>query len=76
MGGPIWSGPLYNAEFLDKLCNNLKSEEAEKKFNTIKRMRGMLGMMLEELQDVPLYYTVASLTNTVHCEAMPLRYFL
>jgi len=76
VGGPIWTGPLYNTEFLSKLCNYIKTEEAEKKFNTVRRMRGMLGMMQEELQDIPLYYTVPSLTNTVHCEAMPLRYFL
>lgn len=76
MGGPIWIGPLYNTEFLSKLCNYIKTEEAEKKFKTVRRMRGMLGMMQEELQDIPLYYTVPSLTNTVHCEAMPLRYFL
>ncbi|XP_022164502.1 probable tRNA (guanine(26)-N(2))-dimethyltransferase isoform X1 [Myzus persicae] len=75
VGGPIWTGPLYNTEFLGKLCNYIKTEDAEKKFNTVRRMRGMLGMMQEELQDIPLYYTVPSLTNTVHCEAMPLRYF-
>lgn len=72
----MWIGSLYNIEFLNKLCNYINNEEADKKFKTIKRMRGMLGLMLEELQDIPLYYTVPSLTNTVHCEAMPLRYFL
>ncbi|XP_050543035.1 probable tRNA (guanine(26)-N(2))-dimethyltransferase isoform X2 [Daktulosphaira vitifoliae] len=75
IGGPIWTGPLYNTEFLNKLCDFIRDENAEKKFNTIKRMRGMLTMMQEELLDIPLYYTVPSLTNTVHCEAMPLRYF-
>jgi len=66
---------LYNTEFLGKLDDYLKSEEAENKFKTIKRMRGMIGMMQAELQDVPLYYTLPSLTNIVHCEAMPLKTF-
>jgi len=38
-------------------------------------MRGMIGMMQAELQDIPLYYTLPSLTNVVHCEAMPLKTF-
>ncbi|XP_050420998.1 probable tRNA (guanine(26)-N(2))-dimethyltransferase [Adelges cooleyi] len=75
VGGPIWNGPLYNIEFLNKLCNLIRDEKADKKFTTVKRLRGMLTMMQEELLDIPLYYTVPSLTNTVHCEAMPLRYF-
>jgi len=41
-------------EFLSKLCDYLKNEESEQKFSTIKRMRGMLGMMQEELHDIPL----------------------
>ena len=59
LGGPIWIAPIHNTEFVSSVLESLEEE----KFNTFARMKGMLSMVLEELQDIPLYYELARLSN-------------
>jgi len=59
IGGPIWIAPIHNTEFVSSVLESLEEE----KFNTFARMKGMLSMVLEELQDIPLYYELARLSN-------------
>ncbi|RZF45481.1 hypothetical protein LSTR_LSTR009352 [Laodelphax striatellus] len=66
VGGPIWSKPIHDLDFVGKMLSVVKSQP----FNTMKRMEGMLKLILEELNDVPLYYTVESLCSKVHCEVL------
>lgn len=59
IGGPIWIAPIHNHTFVTDLLQSLD----EDKFQTFPRMVGMLSMVLEELQDIPLYYELARLCN-------------
>lgn len=65
VGGPIWSAPLHNVDFLDKMLVRLGQDASL--FGTIDRMKGMLSVAKEELQDVPLYYVLDEVCNTLHC---------
>lgn len=73
MGGPIWTAPIHNKEFVGRV-----SEAAVDSLGTCKRIRGVLGVILEELDDIPLYYILGRLTSCLHCESPPMlkfRYF-
>ena len=59
LGGPIWIAPIHNLEFVADLKQSLE----EDRFQTYPRMVGMLSMVLEELQDIPLYYELSRLCN-------------
>ena len=47
------------------MLERLNTEEP--RFNTIGRMKGMLTVAREELNDVPLYYVLDDLCNIIHC---------
>jgi len=59
IGGPIWIAPIHNLDFVADLKQSLE----EDRFQTYPRMVGMLSMVLEELQDIPLYYELSRLCN-------------
>ncbi|XP_054283171.1 tRNA (guanine(26)-N(2))-dimethyltransferase-like isoform X1 [Macrosteles quadrilineatus] len=68
MGGPIWTNPIYSTKFVESMLQVLEKG----RFGTAKRMQGMLEVIREELQDVPLYYTISGLCTKLHCQAIPL----
>ncbi|XP_077284881.1 tRNA methyltransferase 1 isoform X2 [Arctopsyche grandis] len=70
MGGPIWSGPLHNMAFVEKLLKLIQSEGD--KFSTAKRMEGMLFMISEELNDIPLYYSMEKFSAVLHLQNIPM----
>jgi len=63
IGGPIWLNPLHNRDFVSQLLQSIEVNEGV--YATEERMKGMLTMALEELQDIPLYYEIPRLTNIV-----------
>ena len=75
MGGPLWSDPLHDVEFVQRAVAAVTPE----KFATHKRIVGMLNVVAEvgfccthgihrqELPDVPLYYTLNGLAGVAHC---------
>ena len=65
LGGPIWSEPIHNQEFAQKVLNKVKKNPAE--YKTSERMIGMLTLISEELGNSPLYYTLDHLSSIVHC---------
>ena len=67
MGGPIWTDPIHDADFVAGLLRQCTDEP--ERFGTHKRMQGMLSVVQEELPDCPLYYHLPSLCNKVHCTA-------
>ncbi|KAM3864962.1 tRNA (guanine(26)-N(2))-dimethyltransferase [Diretmus argenteus] len=73
MGGPIWAESLHDTEFVQKVLSAVSGNP--KRFGTSKRIEGMLSMVTEELEDTPLYYTVDSLSSTIHCNTPPLLQF-
>lgn len=62
-GGPIWTDPIHSVDFINKLQENFD----DKKFNTSRRIQGMLQIAKEELPDVPLYHHLDSLTKVLRC---------
>jgi tRNA (guanine26-N2/guanine27-N2)-dimethyltransferase len=70
MGGPMWSDPIHDGDFLGKLMEFVRSEKAEK-LGTHARLVGMLSVVQEELLDIPLYYRIDSLCCTLKVEAIP-----
>ncbi|XP_063223376.1 tRNA (guanine(26)-N(2))-dimethyltransferase isoform X2 [Bacillus rossius redtenbacheri] len=71
VGGPIWIGPLHDVEFAINVLKVVKLGA----FATQPRMEGVLTVILEELPDVPLYYSLERLCAVVHCETMPMLAF-
>lgn len=65
MGGPLWAEPIHDLAFVQKVLSSVSGNPS--RFGTSKRIEGMLSMVTEELEDVPLYYTVDNLSSTIHC---------
>lgn len=70
IGGPIWSEPIHNQDFLEKLLVTVTSDRFSYLTNQ-KRIFGMLTVIKEELPDVPLYYGIDKLCSIVHLESIP-----
>ncbi|KAL3066291.1 hypothetical protein OYC64_016278 [Pagothenia borchgrevinki] len=73
LGGPIWAEPIHDVDFVQKVLFTVSTNPS--RYGTAKRIEGMLSMVTEELEDVPLYYTVDSLSSTIHCNTPPLLQF-
>ncbi|CAG9812588.1 unnamed protein product [Phaedon cochleariae] len=67
IGGPIWSAPLHSPEFVQEVFDT-----ASEKLGTFRRIQGVLSVVLEELLDAPLYYTLERLSGTIHVEMPPM----
>ncbi|XP_053907884.1 tRNA (guanine(26)-N(2))-dimethyltransferase isoform X2 [Cuculus canorus] len=65
LGGPIWAEPLHDADFVARVLAAL--ERSPGRFATEQRLRGVLSVVTEELEDVPLYHTLDGLSSTLHC---------
>uniref|UniRef100_A0A669F9K6 tRNA (guanine(26)-N(2))-dimethyltransferase n=1 Tax=Oreochromis niloticus TaxID=8128 RepID=A0A669F9K6_ORENI len=73
LGGPIWAESIHDLEFVQKVLSAVSGNPS--RFGTSKRIEGVLSMVTEELEDVPLYYTVDNLSSTIHCNTPPLLQF-
>ncbi|XP_061534417.1 tRNA (guanine(26)-N(2))-dimethyltransferase [Phycodurus eques] len=73
LGGPIWAEPIHDQGFVQKVLTAISGNPS--RFGTSKRIEGILSMVTEELEDTPLYYTVDSLSSTIHCNTPPLLQF-
>lgn len=54
MGGPIWSQPLHDQQWVDGLLEQMAAESG--RYAQYARLKGILTAVAEELPDVPLYY--------------------
>lgn len=63
VGGPIYSAPMHDKDFVGTLLNHVKSHP--KKFGTEKRILGQLNVVDSEI-DAPLYYKHMDLGRTFH----------
>ncbi|CAK1581309.1 unnamed protein product [Parnassius mnemosyne] len=70
LGGPIWSAPIHDEVFVSRVLSHV--QDNPQLFGTGKRIEGVLSMVREELQEVPLYYTLDKLFGRVHLETMPM----
>ncbi|KAK7010097.1 tRNA (guanine(26)-N(2))-dimethyltransferase [Biomphalaria glabrata] len=67
IGGPIWSAPLHDTDFIKKILSRI--ERNLHTFKTADRISGMLNVALEELADVPLFYVLDVICSVLHCRA-------
>uniref|UniRef100_A0A7E4VZN3 tRNA (guanine(26)-N(2))-dimethyltransferase n=1 Tax=Panagrellus redivivus TaxID=6233 RepID=A0A7E4VZN3_PANRE len=56
MGGPLYSAPIHNAEFVEKLLTKIRATPVAERLGTHARIEGMLSVVSEELPSSPLYY--------------------
>uniref|UniRef100_A0A4W4HAA6 tRNA (guanine(26)-N(2))-dimethyltransferase n=1 Tax=Electrophorus electricus TaxID=8005 RepID=A0A4W4HAA6_ELEEL len=73
LGGPIWAEPIHNMEFVQKVLAAVSGNPS--RFGTSKRIEGILSMITEELEDVPLYSTLDHLSSTLHCNTPSMLLF-
>ncbi|ORX47492.1 N2,N2-dimethylguanosine tRNA methyltransferase [Hesseltinella vesiculosa] len=70
IGGPTWLGSLHNQDFLQKMFSHVEANQD--KYGTSERMKGMLSLAKEEL-DQPGYWTLQRLCGTLHCNTVPMK---
>ncbi|XP_061472676.1 tRNA (guanine(26)-N(2))-dimethyltransferase [Rhineura floridana] len=73
LGGPLWAEPLHDVEFVQRVLSAVGSNPG--RFRTSQRIQGILSMVMEELSDVPLYYTLDNLSKTIRCSSPSLLQF-
>lgn len=74
LGGPIWSAPIHDRGFVERVIAGVESEKG--RFGTRQRILGMLNVVCEELENEPLYYDMDHLCTVLHCTAigfLPIR---
>ncbi|KAJ2447616.1 RNA methyltransferase tRNA(m5U54)methyltransferase [Coemansia sp. RSA 2424] len=64
IGGPCWLGPLHNKDFVQRMYNGVSSADSSM-YGTQPRMKGMLKVILEELDDAPFHYSHSELCSAV-----------
>lgn len=64
IGGPIWLGPIHDKGFVGRLVDSIDNGM---ELGTLKRLEGVLNVVLEEL-DTPLYYVLDRLMSIVRCD--------
>lgn len=62
VGGPLYSEPIHDMEFVQAMLDNLDHPETGN-LKTAKRIKGILTVVSEELPDVPLYYCLDHLAS-------------
>lgn len=69
MGGPIWTAPIHDFEFVDSLYELIQTEPY-KNLETNPRIYGILSVIREELPDVPLYYSLEHLCSVLKLQCI------
>ncbi|KAJ8901065.1 hypothetical protein NDN08_004925 [Rhodosorus marinus] len=72
MTGPVWIDRLYDPEVVKRLHTSLEDEEATKSLKMKDRVKALLGVVLEELPDVPFYYNMPSMIHALNANSIPL----
>uniref|UniRef100_T1J0H2 tRNA (guanine(26)-N(2))-dimethyltransferase n=1 Tax=Strigamia maritima TaxID=126957 RepID=T1J0H2_STRMM len=68
IAGPIWADEIHDRNYLTRILASV--EENPNEFQTATRIIGVLNVMLEELPDAPLFYSIDGLFSTIH-SALP-----
>lgn len=74
MGGPIWSHPIHDHEFVRELIQAV-NDKPLCELGTQRRLQGVLTVVQEELFDVPLYYVLDKLCCVLKLENIPVLKF-
>ncbi|KXS19358.1 N2,N2-dimethylguanosine tRNA methyltransferase [Gonapodya prolifera JEL478] len=70
VGGPFYGGPIQDPEFVAAMLKHVQSPEVD--YGTVSRMTGMLTVISEELQDVPLHYNLSVACSVLRCTVPPM----
>lgn len=71
VGGPIYSAPIQNVDFINKVLDSLEATRLTSDLTFHRRIHGMLAVISEELHHIPLYHS----SKCIHkvCHAVGLR---
>ncbi|KAM1296905.1 hypothetical protein ACFX2I_023696 [Malus domestica] len=65
MGGPIWSAPIHDQEWVTSILSDVKS--MKERYPAYDRISAVLTTISEELPDVPLFLSLHNLCATLKC---------
>ncbi|KAF3444911.1 hypothetical protein FNV43_RR14604 [Rhamnella rubrinervis] len=65
MGGPIWSAPIHDQEWVTSFLADVKS--MKDRYPAYDRISAVLTTISEELPDVPLFFSLHNLCATLKC---------
>ncbi|PPE00128.1 hypothetical protein GOBAR_DD02845 [Gossypium barbadense] len=65
MGGPIWSAPIHDQEWVTNILSDVKS--MKDRYPAYDRISAVLTTISEELPDVPLFLSLHNLCATLKC---------
>ncbi|XP_020240144.1 probable tRNA (guanine(26)-N(2))-dimethyltransferase 2 isoform X2 [Cajanus cajan] len=65
MGGPIWSAPIHDQEWVSAILADVKS--MKDRYPAYERISAVLTTISEELPDVPLFLSLHNLCATLKC---------
>ncbi len=71
VGGPMWSAPMHDEAFVGALLARVQDAGGEA-FASRQRLSGLLTAVQEELDDVPLFYHLQQMCNTLRVQCPPL----
>ena len=71
VGGPMWTAPMHDADFVNSLLEGLQAEGGGE-LASRQRLVGLLTSVAEELPDVPLFYALQQMCNTLRVQCPPL----
>ncbi|KAL5705982.1 methylamine--glutamate N-methyltransferase [Ranunculus cassubicifolius] len=69
MGGPIWSAPIHDQEWVSSILKSVKS--MRERYPAYDRISAVLTTISEELPDVPLFLSLHNLCATLKCTSPP-----
>ncbi|KAG0596587.1 hypothetical protein M758_UG268000 [Ceratodon purpureus] len=65
MGGPIWSAPIHDADWVDGMLRSVTAMKS--RYPAYNKIHSILTGVSEELNDVPLYVSLHSMSATLKC---------
>ncbi|XP_021905305.1 probable tRNA (guanine(26)-N(2))-dimethyltransferase 2 [Carica papaya] len=65
MGGPIWSAPIHDQEWVTSILSDVKS--MKDRYPAYERISAVVTTISEELPDVPLFLSLHNLCATLKC---------
>lgn len=71
VAGPLWNGKLHDQEFVRSILATLEDGRIAENFGTTDRIKGMLNLCLEEL-DNPLYLSLNEIGSIMKTSVPPL----
>jgi tRNA (guanine26-N2/guanine27-N2)-dimethyltransferase len=65
MGGPIWSAPIHDQEWVASIIEDVNRMKSS--YPAYEHISAILNTISEELPDVPLFLSLHSLSSTLKC---------